>query len=245
MASDLELDRDGPQSYVLVHGAWHGGWCWRDVSASLRARGHVVYEPTLTGLADQRDLLSLEVDLERHVADVVSVFEEHDLERVHLVGWSYGGLVVTGVLARVPERIRAMTYLDAFLPRDGESVQGLIGGAAGAGLAKLAEKGVHLEPPDPAEAWNITDERVLARARPLLSAQPVRTLTQPVRALASWPEGIAYAYLRCTGSESEAFDESLERARREPLFETAVAAEGHAILLTHPEKVVALLDPQG
>ena len=114
--------QDGP-TIVIVHGAWGGGWDWKPVETMLRAQGRVVYRPTLTGLGERHHLASPEVGLETHVADVANVLIWERLDDVVLVGHSYGGMVITGVAERVPDRIRRLVYLDAFLPFDGECVR--------------------------------------------------------------------------------------------------------------------------
>ena len=106
-------------TYVLVHGAWHGGWCWNRVAPLLRAKGHDVYTPTLTGLGERVHLASPEVDLSTHVTDVVNVIEFEDLRNVILMGHSYGGQVITGVAGVIPQRIAQLAYLDAVVPNDG------------------------------------------------------------------------------------------------------------------------------
>ena len=87
-------------TYVLVHGAWHGGWCWKRVAPALRAAGHEVYVPTLTGLGERAHLARPEVDLELHIQDLVAMLEAEDLRQVTLVGHSYAGFVITGAAAR-------------------------------------------------------------------------------------------------------------------------------------------------
>lgn len=113
---------------VLVHGAWHGGWCWERVTPHLRAAGVGVSTPTLTGLAERAGELNQETGLATHIADIVSVLEAHDLRRVILVGHSYGGMVITGVMDRVPDRIKHVVFLDAAVPGDGQSLWDLLGG---------------------------------------------------------------------------------------------------------------------
>ena len=114
--------QDGP-TIVIVHGAWGGGWDWKPVEAMLRAQGRVVYRPTLTGLGERHHLASRDVGLETHVADVANVLVWERLDDAVLVGHSYGGMVITGVAERVPDRIRRLVYLDAFLPFDGECLR--------------------------------------------------------------------------------------------------------------------------
>ena len=116
----------GHAAYVLVHAAWHGGWCWKKVAPLLRARGHEVHTPTLTGLGDRAHLINQEIGLETHIQDVVNVLEYEDLNRVILVGHSSSGAVVTGVAERAQERLAHVVYLDAFVPDDGQSLMDLI-----------------------------------------------------------------------------------------------------------------------
>ena len=109
-------------TYVLVHGAWHGSWCWKRVRKALQANGHDVFTPTLTGLGERSHLLSREVNLETHIDDVVNLIRWEELSNIVLCGHSYGGVVVSGVADRVPDRIGALIYLDAFVLEDGRSV---------------------------------------------------------------------------------------------------------------------------
>src|SRR5689334_15631432 len=114
-------------NYLLVHGAWHGGWCWRRVVPLLRAAGHEVFTPTLTGLGERVHLLTRDVGLDTHAQDVIGVLEYEDLRDVVLVGHSYGGMVITAVAERAAERLAHLVYLDAFVPRDGQSQMDLLG----------------------------------------------------------------------------------------------------------------------
>lgn len=108
-------------NYVLVHGAWHGAWCWRRVLPGLRAAGHEVHAVTLTGVGERRHLLSRGIDLDTHIQDVCGLIEAEELADVVLVGHSYGGMVITGAAARLGERIARLVYVDAVVPEPGES----------------------------------------------------------------------------------------------------------------------------
>ena len=108
-------------TFVLIHGAWHGGWCWGRVRSTLERQGHQVFAPTLTGLSDRAHLLSPAVGLSTHIEDIVRLIEAEDLRDVVLVGHSYAGLIVSGVACALPQRIGRRVYLDAFLPEDGEA----------------------------------------------------------------------------------------------------------------------------
>ncbi len=108
-------------TFVLVHGAAVGGWCWRWVTPFLRDAGHTVFTPTLTGLGERVHLASPEVDLETHIDDIVNVLHFEDLTDVVLVGWSYGGMIVAGAADRAPERVGHVVYFDSDVPRDGDT----------------------------------------------------------------------------------------------------------------------------
>lgn len=126
-ASDSTAPGNRKFTYVIVHGAWGGGWAFQEVERLLRAEGHTVYRPTLTGQGERHHLASLlttNIDLNLHIADVENVIRWERLTNVVLVGHSYGGAVITGVADRVPERLRHVIYLDAILPEDGESASG-------------------------------------------------------------------------------------------------------------------------
>ncbi|MEV4087679.1 alpha/beta fold hydrolase, partial [Nonomuraea fuscirosea] len=110
-------------TYLLVHGAWHSGECWKRVVPLLEAAGHRAFAPSLTGYGDQAHLLGPEVGLDTHVADVVRLITEEDLTEVVLVGHSYAGLVISSVAGQVPDRIAELVYLDAMVPEDGESAE--------------------------------------------------------------------------------------------------------------------------
>ncbi len=115
-------------TFVLVHGATAGGWEWKRAGQALLDEGHVVYRPTLTGLGEREHLNSTEVDLQTHIDDVVNLILFEDLHDVVLTGHSYGGMVVTGVMDRIPERLRQVVFLDAAVPEDGQSIWDLFGG---------------------------------------------------------------------------------------------------------------------
>ena len=109
-------------NFVLVHGAWIGGWCWRPNAQALRRAGHEVFTPTLTGLGERSHLLSPSINLDTHITDIVNVIKYEELSDVILVGHSYGGMVVTGVADKLPDKIAALIYLDAFVPENGQAL---------------------------------------------------------------------------------------------------------------------------
>ncbi len=166
-------------TFVLVHGAWHGGWCWQKVIPFLEAAGHAVYAPTLTGLAERASELSPEVGLETHIQDVVGLLEATDLHGVILVGHSYGGMVITGVVDAVPERIAHLVYLDTFVPRDGESMVGVVP-FLGIYLRKQAQAHGDGWRVDSRGDYGVTREPDRSWVLSKVTPQPLKTLEQPL-----------------------------------------------------------------
>jgi pimeloyl-ACP methyl ester carboxylesterase len=152
-------------NFVLVHGAWHGGWCYRDTAAALRKVGHSVHAPTHTGVGQRAHLSSESITLETHLRDVAGCIEAEELDDVILVGHSYGGMVITGVADRLASRVKALVYLDAFVPEHQDSLIGLLHKALPAEVAAqfigafrgaALDKNSGLMQPIPAEVFNVT-----------------------------------------------------------------------------------------
>jgi pimeloyl-ACP methyl ester carboxylesterase len=230
-------------TFVLVHGGWHGGWCWRQVAALLRAAGHEVYAPTLTGLGERAHLLGPRIDLALHVRDVLGLLAYEELQDVILVGHSYGGMVITGVADRAGDRLARLVYLDAFVPGDGEAALDLLPPARRALYRQQAREhgGGWLVPPPP-QALGIADE---ARARWLagkLDPQPLRTLEQPLRLAGRGAPAPPRAYLHCTvGPVAPSFAPFAARAQAEPGWRRAELATGHDAMLTAPGELAEVL----
>lgn len=169
-------------TYVLVHGGGHGGWCYQPVARILRAEGHEVYTPTLTGLGEREHLLSSAVDLDMHITDVVNVMRFEDLREVILVGHSYGGMVVTGVADRVADRIANLVYLDAAFPMNGQSLVDVAGEFilnAREGSQKVGGMELALFPgTDPLGYYGVTDPGQIAWMKPKLTPHPFKCFEQ-------------------------------------------------------------------
>ena len=153
---------------VIVHGAWGGSWAWRKVDTLLREKGFNVYRPQLTGLGERVHLSRPDIGLSTHIDDVVNTILFEDLHDIILVGHSYGGMVITGVADRVPDRIRRLVYLDAFVPNDGESAMTLVGSHAD--WLKNMIKGDYIVP-----VWVKPDQ-----PPPKDVPQPVKTFTETI-----------------------------------------------------------------
>ena len=143
------------KTFVLVHGAWHGGWCWRRVGNLLERRGHKVFAPTLTGLGERSHLLSKEVDLDTHITDVVNLIRWEELTDIVLVGHSYGGFVISGVAERAEPAIAAIVFLDAFVPEHGDSMASHGTPATRERVLVAVDQGETSIPPRSAESFNV------------------------------------------------------------------------------------------
>src|SRR5438552_18240524 len=139
------------KTFVLVHGAWHGGWCWRRVSDLLEKQGHKVFAPTLTGLGERSHLMSKDITLDTHIADLVNVITWEDLNGICLVAHSYGGWPVSGALEQVGDRVSSVVFLDAFVPENGQKSLDTASDFSRKGLLDAMAKGEASRAPPKAE----------------------------------------------------------------------------------------------
>ena len=187
-------------TFVLVHGAWHGGWCWRKVINFLEEAGHEVYAPSLTGLAERASELSPEVGLETHIQDIVGLLVDKNLHDVILVGHSSSGMVITGVVDQVPERIAHLVYLDTFVPRDGEALA-----AISPLVIRLLRKQAQAHGDgwrvDPRGTYGVTTEPDRSMVRRSVTPQPLLTFEQPLHLKnPAIVEATSRTHIDCTGS---------------------------------------------
>jgi len=227
-------------SFVLVHGAWHGGWCWLRVARLLRDAAHEVYTPTLTGLGERAHLAGPEIDLETHVQDVVGMLEAEELRNVILVGHSYAGLVVGGVAARAGNRVSQLVYLDAFVPESGKSLLDYLGARADAirESARTAGDGWRV-PPFPPERFGVTSQRDRDWLQRRLVPQPLKSFEQPLAAVGG--ERLKRTYVYCASPAMGAFDQFAERLREDRKWQYHELKTGHDAMLTAPGEVAKIL----
>ena len=185
-------------TYVLVHGAWGGSWSWDYVAEKLRAQGHDVRTPTLTGMADRSHLLTPDVNLSIHIADVARLIEWDDLTDVVLAGHSYGGMVVAGVCGHIPERISQAVYIDAFVPDPGQSCIDILPwlDEVYTGLAS-ASGGLYMDPLDP-EGVGVVDPASLALIRERSTPMPIACVREPLPGPDRPRDGLPVTYVNCT-----------------------------------------------
>lgn len=231
-------------TFVLVHGGGHGAWCWDRLAPLLREAGHQVRAPCLTGVGERADELTPQVGLSTHIADVVRVFEDHNLRGAILVGHSYGGTVITGVAGVVPDRIAEVVFLDAPHTADGESLCDASPGMAER-IAAHSEvvDGVALTlfpKPDVMAAFGIDDPADVAWALPLLTPHPVACFTE--RLALPDPEGmraIPRTLIDCTPTLARRDDAMNARARS--CARTFEIDAGHDLMITRPREVADML----
>jgi pimeloyl-ACP methyl ester carboxylesterase len=228
-------------TFVLVHGAWHGSWCWTRVRRALVDQGHQVFTPTLTGIGERSHLLARDVDLQVHVDDVVNLIRWEELDEVILCGHSYGGCVISGVADALPARIAALVYLDAFLLEDGECLHDLLSDEHREMQLSLANEygdGWRL-PPIPAEIFNVN-----ARDRDWVdrqcTPQPLATFQEKLRLSGGLSSIARNHFIFASGWEGTPFTASFDRAKARG-WTTSEIACGHDVMLDNPEALVSEL----
>jgi pimeloyl-ACP methyl ester carboxylesterase len=234
-----------PVPIVLVHGAWHGGWCWSRVAAILRDAGHAVLTPTLTGLGERAHLLSRSVGLDTHVADIAGVFESEEIQGAMLVGHSYGGMVITGVADRLAgtTAISRLAYLDAFVPRDGESWADFHSPEvreATAANARDNGEGWWI-PPRKAEGFGVTDPDDAAWVNRRMTRQPLATYTQPLRLARGGAANFPCAYIDCANPASPSFVDTKKRIQSDRDWMYFALQTGHDAMVTVPRELAEIL----
>ena len=186
-------------NFVLVHGAWHGGWCWPRVAEPLRRAGHQVFTPTLTGLGERAHLLDPQVNLITHVRDVVGVIEAEELDQIILCGHSYGGMVITGAADAVRRgRIDSLVYLDAFVPEPDQSLIDCLPPERQKRMREHGPGGWMTESP-PASSWKIRapEDQIWVDRR--TTPHPAATMSQPLSHRRPWEWVRKSVYVRAEG----------------------------------------------
>jgi pimeloyl-ACP methyl ester carboxylesterase len=229
-----------PATFVLVHGAWHGGWCYARVAEILRARGGRVFTPTMTGLGERVHAATADITLTTHVTDIVNVLRYEDLHDVVLCGHSYGGLVISGVVEAVPERIAALVYLDAFVPENGQSLHDLVPEAQRTRQLDAAAANGGFIPPIPAANFGV-NERDRAYVDAQCVPQPLATMRERL-VLTGARERVAHkTYLRAGAYRSFPFDAARERFTGAPGWVVEEIPSGHDVMLDAPGELAAAL----
>lgn len=218
-------------TFVLVHGAWAGGWEWKKVDQQLRNNGHTVHRLTLTGQGEKVHLARPDIDLHTHIKDVVNAIAWEDLREIVLVGHSYGGMVITGVVDQMPERIKQVIYLDAFLPDDGESLNTVLGRRA---------------PERPAENGFVSLGNHDSKPLPHIVPQSAKTFSQPIvlrnqDAARKVPTTYILTADKAAAPEKDGFYGHYKRAEARG-WKVMIMEGDHIVHLTKTKELVQLLE---
>jgi pimeloyl-ACP methyl ester carboxylesterase len=234
-------------TFVLVHGAFVGGFYFRHVRQRLQQLGHSVFTPTLTGAGERSHLLSPSISLGTHITDIVNVLHYEDLREVILVGHSYGGMVITGVAEQAASRISQLVYLDAAAPVDGQTATGGFAQGTGDVLSAMSAQTESLLPPIPLSVYGVTDPQTVAWAEPRRTAHPLATLSQPVSVKNPEAARLPRTYIRCSQRQgllaafgADPLAPFVERVRAEgwPIIEID---SGHDAMVIIPDVVAGCL----
>jgi pimeloyl-ACP methyl ester carboxylesterase len=230
---------DGGKNFVLVHGAYGGGYVWKYVAARLRAKGHNVFTPTLTGLADRSHLMSKDIRLATHITDVVNVIKWEDLRNVTLVGHSYGGWPISGVPEQVGDAIGSIVFLDAFMPNDGQKGLDLNSPASRAAVLEAISRGEVSRPPTPSTSKGMSAadrDWLLAKATP----QPIGVSLDPIKLTGARERVAKKSYIRARNFENPNFDAFYNTAKTAG-WEVFDLPSGHNIQVEMPDRLTDIL----
>ena len=229
--------------YVLLHGAWHGAWAWSKAAPLIRQAGHEVSAPTLSGLGERSHVAAGTSGLAVHVKDVVSHLMMEDLKDVVLVGHSYAGCVLSGVLAARTGRVAHAIYLDAFVPMHGQAMSSFLPPPVRADFERLAAQNATVPVPPAAswgERWGLTDAALIAWSQPRMTAQAARSFTEQV-AGDPMAEPIRRTYLKCSANPNPQFKAIAAGIQKDKRFRYAEVDGHHDVMLIDPPRFVSSL----
>jgi len=228
------------KTFVLVHGAWHGGWCWCRVADRLRASGHIVFTPTLTGLGERAHLLHPDINLSLHVADVLGLIKCERLNNIVLVGHSYGGFVISGVAEAVANKISSIVFLDAFIPDNGESLLDVVQPAVQDVIQDVLDRGDTTVPVRDAAAFKV-NEKDRAWVDSLATPQPIGTMTEKIKLTGVRERVATKTYIRAAGYPNVSFDKAYARTKADRSWRTYEVPCGHDVMIDEPDRLAEIL----
>jgi pimeloyl-ACP methyl ester carboxylesterase len=223
-------------TFVFVHGAWHGGWCWNKIIQPLKSAGHQVFTPTMTGLGERSHLLTTQVDLNTHIQDVVNVLEYEDLNDVMLVGHSYAGMVISGVAEKAAKRLSQLIYLDAYLPESGKSVNDYNKAKA---PSPEVERTNRLPVWGNPQIYGVTNKDDIIWMSSRLGDQPYKTFTQSLQLTEDTDKHLKKTFIQLT--EFPQFIEAAERARSKGFGYYKLLSGGHDAMISKPKELRDIL----
>jgi pimeloyl-ACP methyl ester carboxylesterase len=234
------LGQSAPRTFVLVHGAWHGGWCWRRVADRLERSGHKVFAPSLTGLGDRSHLITNRVNVSTHVTDITNLIRFEDLNEIVLVGHSYAGLVISGVAERALHHIRSIVFVDAYVPQNGQSVFSLTSERLRQTVNAAIQRGETGMPPARAAYFNV-NEKDRAFVDSKCTPQPVGTYGEPLTLTGARERVAKKTYIRAKGFNAPGFDAVAGRLRSDASWKVHEMPCGHDAMIDMPDRLTELL----
>lgn len=234
------MTREAGAIFVLVHGGWHGGWCWREVAGRLRALGHEVHAPTLTGLGERVHLADAVDGPDTHVEDIVNVILWEELRDVVLVGHSYGGLIVTGVASLLPERIGHLIYLDAFVPEESRSPAAAMSSPERRAEIEAARLPDGRVAPSGFYRWSADPERI-AWLRRMTTPQPAACFGRGVTLSGREREVARKSYILAGAHRPSHFEAFHARFAADPGWTAHELPCLHDVMIEMPDELSALL----
>jgi pimeloyl-ACP methyl ester carboxylesterase len=222
--------------FVLVHGAWIGGWYWRPIAQALRKAGHEAYAPTLTGLGERIHLMNPGINLDTHIADVVNVIKFEQLSDVVLVGHSYGGMVITGVADQLPDKIRSMVYLDAFVPQNGNALVNFLP----PGHPPPAAASEYTLAPLPASFFGASPE-VAAIVDAHTTPMPTACFVQPLKLSGGIDRVKKKSYIYCNVPAPTTFTQFYDKLKDDKGWTAHTLPCTHIVQIDMPKELTALL----
>jgi len=232
-----------PQTFVLVHGTWLGGWCWSRVADRLRGAGHRVFTPTLTGLGERKHLLSKDITLDTFTKDIVNVIEAEELNNIVLVGHSFGGLAISGAADAMPERIRHLVYLDSPMVEGGKSPFDSLPADVVAARRKAAEEtsgGLSVSSPPPS-AFGVSDEKDTEWLKRRLTPHPLGTYASTLNINGPVGNNLPRTYIHCTNPSFAPLQTSRNWVKAQQGWRWAEIATGHHAMVTAPDELTRML----
>ena len=234
------VDVGAARTFVLVHGVFHGGWCWRRVADLLAKAGHKAFTPTLTGLGERAHLVNADVNLSTHITDVVNVLKWEGLRNVVLCGHSYGGLVISGVAEQMQDAIAAMVFVDAFVPESGDAFATLVSPAMRERITAVVTKGEDTMAPVPAAVFQV-NENDRAWVDGLCGPQPIATFTETITLTGARERVPKKAYIRAKGYQAAGVRRRPRQSALQSHLERFRIAMRHDIMVDMPEALAAIL----
>ena len=227
-------------TFVLVHGGWHGGWCWAGVAHRLHAQGQAVYAPSLTGLGERRHLIEAVKGPDTHVADIVNLIDAYELDRVVLVGHSYGGMIITGVASTIPERLTSLVYVDAFVPtKSGQSASAMANPERAAEvMASIKPDGTI--PPSGFKRWS-EDPQVIAWLKQKCTPHPASCFGKGVTLTGRQNNIASKTFVLCEKHQPSPFWQFHDRYRDDPSWSVHRLNCLHDAMIDKPEELTDIL----